>query len=176
MAVIERSAPEVHVVGLPEPWRSVPVTVVLPTYNEASNLPVIVAAPFYLPLNGLRILVADDNSHDGTGRIAEELAVKYCSHRMAVVHRPAKEGLGRTYVGGTTRAIQAGTDFVVQMDSYLSHGPSTCLRCLASFSPLTPTLSFAPVMSPEPVWLVTDLLAENQIASVNDRLACRVSM
>lgn len=100
MAVIERSAPEVHAAGLPEPWRSAPVTVVLPTYNEASNLPVIVAALFNRPLNGLRILVADDNSPDGIGRIAEELAVKYGSHRMALLTGlPKKDSAGLTWTG-----------------------------------------------------------------------------
>ena len=100
MAVIERSAPEVHVAGLPQLWRSALVTVVLPTYNGASNLPVIVAALFNRPLNGLRILVADDNSPDGTGRIAEELAVKYGSHRMALfTGLPKKDSAGLTWTG-----------------------------------------------------------------------------
>jgi dolichol-phosphate mannosyltransferase len=57
-------------VELPEPWRSTALTVVLPTYNEAANLPVIVGELFGLPLTGLRILVADDNSPDGTGVVA----------------------------------------------------------------------------------------------------------
>jgi dolichol-phosphate mannosyltransferase len=107
---------------LPEPWRSSAVTVVLPTYNEAENLPVIVAALFGLPLTGLRILVADDNSPDGTGRVADELAARY-GDRLQVQHRPGKEGLGRAYVDGMSQAMQAGAEFVVQMDSDLSHGP-----------------------------------------------------
>jgi hypothetical protein len=56
---------------LPEPWRSMAVTVVVPTYNEAANLPVLAEALFDLPLSGLRVLVADDNSPDGTGKVAE---------------------------------------------------------------------------------------------------------
>ncbi len=111
------------IVELPEPWCSVAVTVVLPTYNEAANLPVIVAALFSLPLNGLRILVADDNSPDGTGDVAGHLAERYGEARMSVVHRPGKQGLGRAYVDGMTRAIEAGAEFVVQMDSDLSHAP-----------------------------------------------------
>ena len=99
------------------------MTVVLPTYQEAANLPVIVAALFDLPLTGLRVLVADDNSPDGTGQIAEELAEKYGRDRLSVVHRQGKEGLGRAYVDGMSRAIAAGAEFVVQMDSDLSHGP-----------------------------------------------------
>jgi dolichol-phosphate mannosyltransferase len=110
-------------VELPEPWRSAAVTVVLPTYNEAANLPVIVEQLFSLPLTGLKILVADDNSPDGTGAIADELVQKYGADRMTVVHRPGKQGLGRAYVDGMCRAVAAGAGFVVQMDSDLSHSP-----------------------------------------------------
>jgi dolichol-phosphate mannosyltransferase len=110
-------------VELPEPWRSVAITVVLPTYNEAGNLPVIIEALFALPLTGLRVLVADDNSPDGTGAIADGLAEKYGADRLTVVHRPGKQGLGRAYVDGMTRAVDAGAEFVVQMDSDLSHAP-----------------------------------------------------
>ena len=113
----------VPVVELPEPWRSAAVTVVLPTYNEAANLPVIVAELIGLPLSGLHILVADDNSPDGTGDVADQLAEKYGTDRLTVVHRPGKQGLGRAYVDGMTRAMAAGADFVVQMDSDLSHSP-----------------------------------------------------
>jgi dolichol-phosphate mannosyltransferase len=110
-------------VELPKPWRSASVTVVLPTYNEAANLPVIVAELFGLPLTNLHILVADDNSPDGTGGVADELAEKYGADRMSVLHRPGKQGLGRAYVDGMTHAIAAGAEFVVQMDSDLSHSP-----------------------------------------------------
>jgi dolichol-phosphate mannosyltransferase len=122
MAVGEQ-APTVPVVELPEPWRSAAVTVVLPTYNEAANLPVIVEELIGLPLTGLHILVADDNSPDGTGDVADQLAEKYGTDRVTVVHRPGKQGLGRAYVDGMTRAMAAGADFVVQMDSDLSHSP-----------------------------------------------------
>jgi dolichol-phosphate mannosyltransferase len=120
---VNRDTTSLSSVALPEPWRSAKVTVVLPTFNEAANLPVIAAALFNLPLAGLRILVADDNSPDGTGDIAEELAGQYGRDRMSVVHRPGKAGLGRAYVDGMARAIGAGADFVVQMDSDLSHAP-----------------------------------------------------
>jgi dolichol-phosphate mannosyltransferase len=112
-----------HAVELPEPWRSAAVTVVLPTYNEAPNLPVIVEQLLALPLTGLKILVADDNSPDGTGTIADELVQRYGADRMTVVHRPGKQGLGRAYVDGMCRAVEAGAEFVVQMDSDLSHAP-----------------------------------------------------
>ena len=123
MALQVREAPAEQVVELPEPWRSAAVTVVLPTYNEAANLPVIAAELLGLPLPALRILVADDNSPDGTGRIADELAAQYGPDRMTVLHRSGKQGLGRAYVDGMVRAIATGTEFVVQMDSDLSHAP-----------------------------------------------------
>jgi dolichol-phosphate mannosyltransferase len=122
MAVGEQAL-TLPVVELPEPWRSAAVTVVLPTYNEAANLPVIVEELIGLPLSGLHILVADDNSPDGTGDVADQLAEKYGTDRLTVVHRPGKQGLGRAYVDGMTRAMAAGADFVVQMDSDLSHSP-----------------------------------------------------
>jgi dolichol-phosphate mannosyltransferase len=112
-----------HAAELPEPWRSAAVTVVLPTYNEAGNLPVIVAELVNLPLPGLRILVADDNSPDGTGAVADELAEKYGPDRLTVMHRPGKQGLGRAYVDGMTQAMAAGAEFVAQMDGDLSHSP-----------------------------------------------------
>lgn len=121
--MVIRQQESARVVNIPEPWRSAALTVVLPTYNEAANLSVIVATLFELPLTGLRILVADDNSPDGTGVIADKLAARYGKDRLEVVHRPCKEGLGRAYVHGMTCAVQNGAEFVVQMDSDLSHDP-----------------------------------------------------
>lgn len=123
MALQEREALTGSAVELPEPWRSAAVTVVLPTYNEAANLPVIAAELLGLPLSGLRILVADDNSPDGTGDIADQLAGQYGQDRLTVVHRREKQGLGRAYVDGMRRAMTSGAEFVVQMDSDLSHAP-----------------------------------------------------
>jgi dolichol-phosphate mannosyltransferase len=110
-------------VELPEPWRSADVVVVLPTYQEAANLPMIVKILMELPLPVMRVLVVDDNSPDGTGQIAEELADHYGRNRIGVVHRERKEGLGKAYLDGMSRAITEGAEFVVQMDSDLSHGP-----------------------------------------------------
>lgn len=112
-----------HGVELPEPWRSADVVVVLPTYQEAENLPVIMKVLMDLPLPSMRVLVVDDNSPDGTGKIAEQLAEHYGRNRVGVVHRQGKEGLGKAYVDGMARAVQAGAEFVVQMDSDLSHSP-----------------------------------------------------
>ncbi|HEV2375117.1 MAG TPA: polyprenol monophosphomannose synthase [Streptosporangiaceae bacterium] len=115
---------------LPEPWRSLAVTVVLPTYNEATNLPVVAKALFSLPLGDLRVLVADDNSPDGTGQIADSLAEQH--GRMTVLHRPGKQGLGRAYVDGMKRALADGAEFVVQMDSDLSHPPGCVPQMLGT--------------------------------------------
>ena len=68
--------------------------VVLPTYQEAANLPVIRGALFNLPLPGLRVLVVDDNSPDGTGQIAEELADQYGRDRLGSCTARARRALG----------------------------------------------------------------------------------
>ncbi|HTE04792.1 MAG TPA: polyprenol monophosphomannose synthase [Planctomycetota bacterium] len=98
--------------------------VVLPTYNEAENLPRMVAALLGLSLRDtqLSVLVVDDNSPDGTGQLADGLAREHSS-RVSVVHRPRKEGLGKAYVDGFTRALAAGAELVLQMDCDFSHQP-----------------------------------------------------
>jgi dolichol-phosphate mannosyltransferase len=111
------------VIDLPARRGSSGLAVVLPTYQEAANLPVIIAALFDLSLNGLRVIVVDDNSPDGTGRIAEDLSDRYGRDRLKVLHRAVKEGLGRAYVDGMSHAIAMGAEFVVQMDSDMSHRP-----------------------------------------------------
>jgi dolichol-phosphate mannosyltransferase len=100
------------------------LTVVLPTYNEAENLPRMVDALLALPLRDTRlsILVVDDNSPDGTGGIADGLAARH-PDRISVLHRPRKEGLGKAYVDGFTRALDGGADLVLQMDCDFSHQP-----------------------------------------------------
>ncbi|MBX6723424.1 MAG: glycosyltransferase, partial [Dactylosporangium sp.] len=97
-------------VELPAPWRDAAVTVVLPTYNESANLPTIVEALLALPLPNLNVMVVDDNSPDGTGKIAEELA-STTGGRVCAVHRAGKEGLGRAYVDGMTRALDGGAEY-----------------------------------------------------------------
>jgi dolichol-phosphate mannosyltransferase len=109
-------------VQLPSPWRESRLTVVVPTYNEVGNIPVLVERLLALPLPGLNILIADDNSPDGTGDVADKLAIEY-PDRIQVVHRPGKEGLGRAYVDGMSRALEAGAEYVAQMDADLSHPP-----------------------------------------------------
>lgn len=106
------------------------LTVVMPTYNEADNLPAMAAALLALPLPGLQLLVVDDNSPDGTGAVADELALFYQRQsagqsrpRLAVIHRQGKGGLGTAYVAGMSHALADGADYVVQMDADFSHSP-----------------------------------------------------
>ena len=99
-----------------------PITIVLPTYNEAENLPKLVSALFSLPLD-LVVLVVDDNSPDGTGRIADGLSKQY-QGKVAVSHRAGKLGLRSAYIEGFRRAFELGADAVVQMDADFSHDPA----------------------------------------------------
>jgi dolichol-phosphate mannosyltransferase len=94
--------------------------VVLPTYNEADNLPGISGA-ILAALPGATLLVVDDSSPDGTGRLAESLAAD--DPRIRVLHRPAKQGLGRAYLDGFRTALDGGARIVVQMDADWSHEP-----------------------------------------------------
>ncbi|TDQ45870.1 polyprenol monophosphomannose synthase [Actinorugispora endophytica] len=110
-------------VTLPEPWSRSRLSVVVPTYNEAENLPVLVERVMALELPGLALVVVDDNSPDGTGDVADKLAAEY-DGRITVLHRTVKDGLGRAYVAGMTRALEDGADFVAQMDADLSHPPA----------------------------------------------------
>ncbi len=96
------------------------VTVVIPTYDERDNLPVIVGLLLSLDTVSVNVLVVDDNSPDGTGDVAEELA-GLSGGRVSVLHRRTKDGLGRAYVAGMLRALAGGADIVIQMDADLSH-------------------------------------------------------
>ncbi|MDL1900673.1 polyprenol monophosphomannose synthase [Anaerolineae bacterium CFX9] len=96
--------------------------VVLPTYNERENLPLMVEALFALEIDGLRLLVVDDNSPDGTGQLADELAAQHPG-RIDVLHRTEKNGLGPAYIAGFKRALELGADQIIQMDADFSHQP-----------------------------------------------------
>lgn len=109
---------------LPAQWSGIPLTVVMPTYNEAENLPVMARALMDLDLPGLRLLVVDDNSPDGTGDVADRLAERYNEPgrtRLSVLHRTVKDGLGRAYAAGMDQAVADGAAFVLQMDADGSH-------------------------------------------------------
>ncbi|HKS45750.1 MAG TPA: polyprenol monophosphomannose synthase [Amycolatopsis sp.] len=96
------------------------IVVVVPTYNERENLPILVGRLAELPPPNLHVLVVDDNSPDGTGEVADKLATE-SPDSVSVLHRTEKDGLGRAYVAGMTRALEDGADVVVQMDADLSH-------------------------------------------------------
>jgi dolichol-phosphate mannosyltransferase len=102
---------------------------VLPTYNEAENIrPIVEASLAALEQTGdaHRVLVVDDNSPDGTGRIADDLAAN--DERVGVLHRPGKQGLGRAYIAGFHYALERGAERVMEMDSDFSHDPSDIPR------------------------------------------------
>jgi dolichol-phosphate mannosyltransferase len=102
--------------------------VVLPTYDEADNVGPITAA-ILLGLPEAHILVVDDDSPDGTGRIADELAAH--DPRIRVRHRAAKQGLGRAYLDGFAIALESGASVVVQMDADFSHDPGVLPALIA---------------------------------------------
>jgi dolichol-phosphate mannosyltransferase len=97
------------------------VWVVLPTYQEAENIGPIAAAVLEA-LPGATLLVVDDGSPDGTGRLADEMAS--ADARIRVRHRSVKAGLGRAYLDGFARALEGGAEIVVQMDADFSHDPA----------------------------------------------------
>jgi dolichol-phosphate mannosyltransferase len=102
------------------------ITVVTPTYNEAENLPKLVSALFSLPLD-LRVLIVDDNSPDGTGRVADELAESYPG-RVSVLHRPGKLGLRSAYLNGFQKVLEGDSQAIAQMDADFSHDPSALVE------------------------------------------------
>ncbi len=97
------------------------IAVIVPTYNEAENLPHLVSALIALPLD-VRVLVVDDNSPDGTGRVADDLALRH-PNRVDVLHRPGKLGLRSAYLDGFRRALAWEVDALAQMDADFSHDP-----------------------------------------------------
>jgi dolichol-phosphate mannosyltransferase len=102
--------------------------VVLPTYDEAENIePFVAAVREKLPA-AARVLVVDDNSPDGTGKIADRLAEAH--EEVEVLHRARKEGLGPAYIAGFRHALAAGAGLVLEMDSDFSHDPAYLPRLL----------------------------------------------
>lgn len=104
------------------------IAIVTPTYNEAENLPELVSALFALPLD-LRVLVVDDNSPDGTGRIADDLAAE--NNRIQVLHRPGKLGLRSAYLNAFQQVMLDNVDAIVQMDADFSHDPGVLPEMVA---------------------------------------------
>jgi dolichol-phosphate mannosyltransferase len=101
--------------------------VLLPTYNEKDNLPRII--PAILAAAPVDIMVLDDNSPDGTWQLADAIAAK--NPRVRVVHRKEKKGLGRAYLDGMQRALDAGYEVICEMDADFSHPPEVLPRLLA---------------------------------------------
>jgi dolichol-phosphate mannosyltransferase len=110
---------------MPGPW------LVLPTYNECENIEKMVRAclPQLASVStDPHILVVDDGSPDGTGEIADRLAEEL--PQVEVMHRTAKEGLGRAYLAGFEHAIGRGAEYVLEMDSDFSHDPADLPRLI----------------------------------------------
>ncbi|MGA2885906.1 MAG: polyprenol monophosphomannose synthase [Halobacteriota archaeon] len=101
------------------------VSVIVPTYNEKENIVSLVTQLLALPMI-MHIIVVDDNSPDGTGEIADWLAVENAG-RVSVIHHPGKLGLGTAYIAGFKEALAEGADLVCSMDADFSHNP----RCVA---------------------------------------------
>ncbi len=107
------------------PW------VVVPTYNEASNIEALTTALLTLDAPDLRILFVDDASPDGTGELAEQLATQH-HDKISVLHRKGTRGLGRAYVEGFQHVLREGASVVVQMDCDFSHQPQDVPRLMAA--------------------------------------------
>jgi dolichol-phosphate mannosyltransferase len=111
-----------------QPW------LILPTFDEAENIELIVGAALEVlraaAPEGFHILVVDDDSPDGTGRIADRLALEH--DEVDVLHRTVREGLGPAYIAGFQHALTNGAGFVFEMDSDFSHDPADLARLLAA--------------------------------------------
>jgi dolichol-phosphate mannosyltransferase len=105
-------------------------TICLPTYNEHENLPLMVERLSGVLREGDRVLVIDDNSPDGTGVLADELAERFGF--VDVLHREAKEGLGRAYIAGFHEVLQTDAELVLEMDCDFSHDPADVPRLIAA--------------------------------------------
>jgi dolichol-phosphate mannosyltransferase len=104
------------------------VWLVIPTYNESANVEAIVEAALEALPSSRRVLIVDDGSPDGTGRIADDLAAAH--EDVAVMHRPRKTGLGPAYVAGFREALAGGAELIAQMDADFSHDPKDLPRLL----------------------------------------------
>jgi dolichol-phosphate mannosyltransferase len=105
-----------------------PAWLIVPTYNEAGNIAAFVEAVRAKLPGSARVLVVDDDSPDGTGRIADELADRH--EGVSVLHRARKEGLGAAYIAGFERALAGGAAYVLEMDADFSHDPAYLPRLL----------------------------------------------
>jgi dolichol-phosphate mannosyltransferase len=107
--------------------------IIIPTYNEQENIGLLVEEILDLGLDS-QVIIVDDNSPDGTGVLADELAAKHLG--VHVIHRPGKLGLGTAHIAGMQAALAHGTDLILTMDADFSHHPRyipDLLAALASF-------------------------------------------
>ena len=104
------------------------VLVIIPTYNESESLPGVVER-LRLSVPDAHVLIADDNSPDGTGDLADDLAAH--DNHIHVLHRAGKEGLGKAYLAGFAWGLERGYDVLVEMDADGSHRPEELPRLLA---------------------------------------------
>ncbi|HET8595487.1 MAG TPA: polyprenol monophosphomannose synthase [Intrasporangium sp.] len=107
------------------------VAVLIPTYNECESLPGVIAR-VRASVPDAHVVVLDDNSPDGTGRLADDIAAR--DPQVHVMHRPGRQGLGRAYLAGFDWATQAGYDAVVEMDADGSHQPEQLPALLAALA------------------------------------------
>jgi len=98
------------------------IFIVIPTYNEKENICRLTEKIFKLKIDGLGMIIIDDNSPDGTGPLIDELAKKYS---LTTIHRPDKQGLGSAYRLGLKMALDKGADLIFQMDADFSHDPNS---------------------------------------------------
>jgi dolichol-phosphate mannosyltransferase len=105
--------------------------VIVPTYNERDNLRTLLRGLLALP--GLRVLIVDDQSPDGTGSLADAAAAEN-PDRISVLHRTGPRGLGRSYIDGMRHALAGDADVICQMDADLSHIPSQLPRLIEATS------------------------------------------
>lgn len=103
------------------------IYVVTPTYNEKENLPILAERIFSLKIPNLKLIVVDDNSPDGTGRVADALSQRA---PITVIHRSEKAGLGTAYVTAFKAILSQNADYIIQLDADLSHDPAIIPKML----------------------------------------------
>ncbi|MBS1819859.1 MAG: polyprenol monophosphomannose synthase [Acidobacteria bacterium] len=108
---------------------SLSALVVIPTYNERTNIPVLVTG--LMKHANVRVLVVDDNSPDGTGDVADSLSAQFPG-RVSVLHRTTNRGFGRSYIDGMKQALAEPVDVICQMDADLSHDPEQLPSLIAA--------------------------------------------
>ena len=107
------------------------VSIILPTYNESQNLEQLIKAIFDLGISDLKVIIVDDNSPDGTGRMADKLSRQY---PVQVIHRESKQGLGSAYIAGFKLALQQNADLIFEMDADFSHDPKNLPRFIEAIN------------------------------------------